>query len=211
VLILPAESSGQPRSTRYYKPSEVRPLSNHHRFADEERFILMRVIVKSDVAQIRRSRMQKLEDLKDQVIFIDDYNVLITTESVLGCHPVYLCDDGFLRDNRGSFRSYKTSPITSLALNQILDLLALAGPSRTEVLLDQQMSRSGEMAEMIRGMMAERHLCGTARTARDVDRLLKAIRGIVLTSDGNVIDSLDHVMDLPGEIARRSGIRPLAL
>jgi len=57
--------------------------------ADEERFILMRVIVKSDVARIRRSRMQKLEDLKDQVIFIDGYNVLITTESVLGGHPVY--------------------------------------------------------------------------------------------------------------------------
>jgi len=73
------------------------------------------------------------------------------------------------------------------------------------------MSRSGEMAEMIKGMMAERHLCGTARTARDVDRLLKATRGIVLTSDGNVIDSLDHVMDLPREIARRSGIRSLTL
>jgi len=84
-------------------------------------------------------------------------------------------------------------------------------PPEREVLLDQQMSRSGEMAEMIKGMMAERHLCGTARTARDVDRLLKATRGIVLTSDGNVIDSLDHVMDLPREIARRSGIRPLTL
>lgn len=195
----------------YPKDSAVRFISNHHRLAIEERFILMRVIVKSDVAQIRRSRMQKLEDLKDKAIFIDGYNVLITTESVLGGHPVYLCDDGFLRDSRGIFRSYKTSPITALALNQILDLLAQAGPARTEVLLDQQMSRSGEMAEMIRGMMAERHLCGTARTGRDVDRLLKATRGIVLTSDGNVIDSLDHVMDLPREIARRSGIRSLTL
>lgn len=73
------------------------------------------------------------------------------------------------------------------------------------------MSRSGELADLIRGMMAQRHLCGTARTARDVDRLLKATRGIVLTSDGNVIDSLDHFMDLPREIARRSGIKPLIL
>ena len=195
----------------YPKDSVVRFISNHHRLAIEERFIMMRVIVRSDVAQIRRSRMQKLEDLKDQTIFIDGYNVLITTESLLGGHPVYSCDDGFLRDSRGIFRSYKISSLTALALNQILDLLAQAGPARTEVLLDQQMSRSGEMAEMIKGMMAERHLCGTARTARDVDRLLKATRGIVLTSDGNVIDSLDHVMDLPREIARRSGIRPLTL
>lgn len=98
----------------YPKDSAVRFISNHHRLADEERFILMRVIVKSDVARIRRSRMQKLEDLKDQVIFIDGYNVLITTESVLGGHPVYSCDDGFLRDSRGIFRSYKILPRSPL-------------------------------------------------------------------------------------------------
>ena len=195
----------------YPKDSAVRFVSNHHRLAIEERFILMRVIVRSDVAQARRSRMLELEDLKDQTIFIDGYNVLITTESVLEGYPVYSCDDGLLRDSRGIFRSYKTSYITALALKRILDLLVLAGPAKTEVLLDQQMSRSGELADLIRGMMAQRHLCGTARTARDVDRLLKATRGIVLTSDGNVIDSLDHFMDLPREIARRSGIKPLIL
>jgi len=73
----------------YPKDSAVRFISNHHRLADEERFILMRVIVKSDVARIRRSRMQKLEDLKDQTIFIDGYNVLITTESSRGIPSIH--------------------------------------------------------------------------------------------------------------------------
>lgn len=195
----------------YPKGSAVRFVSNHHRLAKEERFILMRVIVKSDVAQARRSRMLKLEDLKDQTIFMDGYNVLITTESVLGGYPVYSCDDGLLRDSRGIFRSYKTTSFTVPALNRILDILVLAGPAKTEVLLDQQMSRSGELADLIRGMMAERRLCGTARTARNVDHLLKATKGIVLTSDGNVIDSLAHFMDLPQEIAKRSGIKTLIL
>ena len=155
--------------------------------------------------------MLGLEELKDQTIFIDGYNVLITTESVLGGYPVYSCDDGLLRDCRGIFKNYKTSSLTALALNRILDLLVLAGPAKTEFLLDQQMSRSAELADLIRGMMAKRYLCGTVRTARDVDRLLKATKGIVLTSDGNVIDSLDHFMDLPQEIARRSGIKPQIL
>jgi hypothetical protein len=60
-------------------------------------------------------------------------------------------------------------------------------------------------------MMAERNLCGSARTARDVDRLLKVAKGIILTSDGNVIDSVDRVVDLPQQIAGRSGIKPLVL
>lgn len=195
----------------YPKDSAIRFVSNHHRLADEERFVLARVVVRSDVARARRSKVVGLQDLRDQAIFIDGYNVLITTESILEGYPVYLCDDGFLRDSRGIFRSYKTSSLTYLALNRILDLLILAGPAHMKVLLDQQMSCSGKLAEMLRGMMAERHLCGTARTARDVDRLLKAANGIVLTSDGNVIDSANYVMDLPLEIARRSGIKPLIL
>lgn len=195
----------------YPKDSAVRFVSNHHRLADEERFILMRVVLRSDVARARRSKVVRLEDLRDQAIFVDGYNVLITTESVLGGYPVYSCDDGFLRDSRGIFRSYKASSLTSPALDQIFDLLASVGPTRMEVLFDQQMSRSGELAETVRMMMAERGLCGTARTARDVDRFLKATKGIILTSDGNVIDSVDHVMDLPRKIAARSGITPLVL
>lgn len=195
----------------YPKESAVRFVSNHHRLADGERFILMRVVVRCDVAGGRRSKVVRLEDLRDQAVFIDGYNVLITTESVLGGYPVYSCDDGFLRDSRGIFRSYRVSSLTLHALNWILDLLASVVPARTEVLFDQQMSRSGELAEMVREKMAERNLWGTARTARDVDRLLKVAKGIVLTSDGNVIDSADQVMDLPLEIAIRSGIKPLVL
>ncbi|HPW73019.1 MAG: DUF434 domain-containing protein [Methanothrix sp.] len=195
----------------YPKDSAVGFVSNHHRLAEKERFILMRVVVRSDLAWARRSKLLDLEDLRGQSISIDGYNVIITTESVLGGYPVYLCDDGLLRDSRGIFRGFKASPLTAIALNWILDLLASAGPARTEVLLDQQMSRSGELAEMVRGMMAERQLCGVARTARNVDHLLKTAKRIILTSDGNVIDSVDYIMDLPAEIGRRSGMKPLIL
>ncbi|MGB4680318.1 DUF434 domain-containing protein, partial [Methanothrix sp.] len=191
----------------YPKDSAVGFVSNHHRLAEKERFILMRVVVRSDLAWARRSKLLDLENLRGQSISIDGYNVIITTESVLGGYPVYLCDDGLLRDSRGIFRGFKASPLTAIALNWILDLLASAGPARTEVLLDQQMSRSGELAEMVRGMMAERQLCGVARTARNVDHLLKTAKRIILTSDGNVIDSVDYIMDLPAEIGRRSGMK----
>ncbi len=195
----------------YPKDSAVGFVSNHHRLAEKERFILMRVVVRSDLAWARRSKLLDLEDLRGQSISIDGYNVIITTESVIGGYPVYLCDDGLLRDSRGIFRGFKASPLTAIALNWILDLLASAGPARTEVLLDQQMSRSGELAEMVRRMMAERQLCGVARTARNVDHLLKTAKRIILTSDGNVIDSVDYIMDLPAEIGRRSGMKPLIL
>jgi hypothetical protein len=42
---------------------------------------------------------------------MDGHNTLITTESLLAGYPVYLYDDGFLRDSQGFFKSYKASRI----------------------------------------------------------------------------------------------------
>jgi len=153
----------------------------------------------------------RLQSLRGRVVFVDGYNTIITTHSLLAGYPVYLCDDGFLRDTRGFFRSDNASRITVSAFSEILHLLAFAGPSRVEVLLDQQISRSGELAREVRGLMAEQDLPGGARCARDVDLQLKVCGNIIATSDGNVIDAASSVIDLPGEIARGRCIRPLLI
>jgi len=180
---------------------------------DEQRFVLRRTVVAEEVARRRMAKTVGLQALRGKTVFVDGYNVLITTESLRAGFPVYLCDDGFLRDTRGIFRSYKPSQDTSSALLEILNLLAEAGPDEVVVLLDQQMSGSGEMAGKIRIMMAELGLSGDARTARDVDHQLKicSVGAIVATSDGNVIDASPSVIDLPAEIALRHSIIPLRI
>ena len=173
--------------------------------------MLLRTIVCADTALQRMGKALRLQALRGRAVFVDGYNALITTESLLGGYPVYLCDDGFFRDTRGFFKIYKASRITVCAFSEILDLLAHGGPSRVEVLLDQQISRSGELAKEVRGLMTARDLLGDARCARDVDHQLKVCGSIVATSDGNVIDAASSVIDLPAEIARGRGISPLLL
>jgi hypothetical protein len=193
----------------YPKDSAIRFVCDHHRLPQAQRFVLTRIIVAATLAYSRRTKAQSLESLRLKGVIVDGYNVLITTESLLAGYSVYLCDDGFLRDTRGIFSSYKISHLTSPALSVILDLLAEAEPAHVEVLLDQQMSRSGELADLVRGMMAGRGLPGTARTAGNVDRLLKVSEAVVATSDGNVIDAAIRIYDLPREIAKRRAIVPL--
>ena len=195
----------------YPKDSAIRFVSDHYRLLEERRFVLTRIIVAATLVHSRRAKAQSLEALRANEVFVDGYNVLITTESLLAGYPVYLCDDGFLRDTRGVFGSYKISRFTAPALSEVLDHLVWAEPAYVEVLLDQQMSRSGELAELVRGMMAGRGLPGTARTARDVDHLLKVSEAVVATSDGNVIDAAKRIYDLPAEIAKRRGIVPLSV
>jgi hypothetical protein len=195
----------------YPSDSAVRIVSDHHRLPEEQRFVLRRTIISAETALRRMAKAQQIQALRGRVVFVDGHNVLITTESLLAGYPVYLCDDGFFRDSRGVFRSYKASLITVCAFSEILDLLACARPSHVEMLLDQQISRSGELAKEVRGLMAERDLPGEAWCARDVDHQLKVCGSIVATSDGNVIDAASRVIDLPLEIAKRRGISPLLL
>jgi hypothetical protein len=132
----------------------------------------------------------RLHDLRGRAVFMDGYNTLITTESLLGGYPVYLCDDGFLRDTRGFFRSYRASKITVCAFSEILDLLAHARPARVEVLLDQQISRSGELAKEV-GPDGRADLPGEARCAW-MSTISSRCSSIVATSDGNVIDAIER-------------------
>ena len=111
-----------------------------------------------------------------------------------------------LRDTRGLFRSYKSTRFTIPAISMILDLLGLIKPSWIMVLLDQQMSHSGELAELMRAMIAKRRLPGNAMTAQDVDHLLKEASAIIATSDGIIIDSVTSFVDIPLNLARKMGI-----
>ena len=168
------------------------------------------MVVASDTACRRRSKVVPLEALGKKAVFVDGYNVLIIVESILAGCDVYLSDDGFLRDTRGIFRSYRASEFTVPALSEILDILTKAGPERVEVLLDQQIGMSGQLAAQIGEMMAKRG-SWTARTVRDCDRQLKTEQGIVATADGNVIDASSQVIDLPYWIAKGKGMGILTI
>lgn len=191
----------------YPAASAVRFVSDHHRLSEDQRMVLKRVIVPARTALSRMARALRLNALRDREVFLDGYNCIITTESLLAGFAVYLCDDGFLRDTRGFFRRYWSIGKASCAAIEILSLLAEGRPSRTVFLLDCQISHSGELAAEIRGLMAQMNLSGDVLCLKDVDRQLKSCGKIVASSDGNVIDSAPEAIDLPAEIARRQGIR----
>ena len=195
----------------YPKESAIRFVSDHHQLLEEQRFVLTRVVVASDMAKKRRDKIQPLEALHGSTLFIDGYNVLITVESLLGGRTIYLCDDGFLRDIKGIFRSHRPSDLTAPALDTIFDLLASVCPAVTEVLLDQQISMSGRLAVLTRQTMAEHDVPGMVRTAQDVDRQLKEMEGVIATGDGTIIDAAVNVVDIPGAIAKMRGVEPFIL
>ncbi|MBA1341429.1 MAG: hypothetical protein C5S40_04750 [ANME-2 cluster archaeon] len=184
---------------------------NHYRLDIKWRYVFTRVVFGRDTIKSRREKTVKCEDLKGEVVLVDGYNVLIGVESALKGEPVYLCDDGFLRDTRGVFRNYRCSGLTERAMDEILGVLRGVGPFRVEFLFDSQISKSKEMARWVENKLKDVGLEGSAGTSRHVDYDLKQSNGIIATADGNIIDEVTKAVNIQACVLEQLNISPVII
>ncbi|MBC7085988.1 MAG: DUF434 domain-containing protein [Methanomethylovorans sp.] len=186
----------------YPKTSAIRFVSDHYRLDKNKRHILSRVIVPPKTAVVRKRKRLNYKEISGKKILVDGYNVLIAIESMLIGHTLWICDDGFVRDTRGVFRSHSNTDITIEAVKHICFILSKCNVSFVKILLDSQMSKSGELAEIIRREIAQLSLQGEVLTSAHSDFDLKHDdpEYVVATADGVIIDVVEKVIDLPAAI-----------
>lgn len=194
----------------YSISAAIRFVSDHYRLTESERHILVRVVRPPKVATARREKRLACADINGRDVLIDGYNVLITVESMLKDEKLWLGDDGFIRDTRGVFRNYNNTDTTCKAVDEMLSFLSECKVTSVNILLDTQMSKSGQLARYIDNRFHRYSLNGSARTSRHVDFDLKnAGAGVVVaTADGVVIDAVGEVIDIAACLMEREGIEP---
>ncbi len=186
----------------YPRESAVNFVANHYRFPLNQRHLLARcVFSKIEIVEHRRKAI-RAGAVRGKRLGVDGYNVLITLESIFTRKQVVRCGDGYIRDLRAIFGKYRISPATTRALAELLRIIARAKPSHVEFLFDKQVSRSGELAGMVRQRLKQAGLKGDARTIAEVDLELRAF-DVVASSDGAVIKRSRAVWDIPAEILKR--------
>jgi hypothetical protein len=134
----------------------------------------------------------------DRPLGVDWFNVLITAESYLKGRPVFVCDDGMVRDSAGVHGSYQPGTVTEQAQAACLAVIDALKPQGVWFYLDSPVSHSGDMARRLR-------VAGESAVARPVvvevvrsaDYELKAFRGVVASSDTAIMDRADAVVDIP--------------
>ena len=172
-----------------------------------ERQVLRRGVFAPAEAAARRARLLALDAVADQAVGVDGHNLLITLESALTGATLVAADDGVIRDIGQRGRHYGPSPDTEQAAALILAALAQAGAREMLVLLDAPLSKSGELAARLRGMLAQAGLIGDARAVPAPDRALAGFAGVVVSGDSAVIDATARPLDLAGHIIR--GLEPM--
>lgn len=201
----------------YPKFATIRFVAEHYQLSVEERHILTRVIMPPEKIVARIRKKVSCDSINNRDLLLDGYNVLLSVDSLIRKEPMWFCDDGYIRDTRYYFSKTSHAEDIEEALDLVLEFLSGKKPGSLTFLLDTQISRSGELAGLIRHKLKEHRISGEAYTSKTVDFDLKREGGnseknlITATSDGIIIDSVLQVLDIPACLMEKMGAEPVRL
>lgn len=191
-------------SRGYRRERAIEIVGERYLLGQNNRLILYRAVYDDETADLHRQKMVMPEVVLEEKLSVDGYNVLITVESMLRKKPLILCDDGFVRDISGIHGKHRLSSYSEHALSLMMRLLTELQPSEVRFYYDQQVSRSGELAALTRGLLDRFTLDGNAETARQADNAALGFGDVLATSDTVLIERGERLFDLAAEVARRS-------
>ncbi|MHC1604677.1 MAG: DUF434 domain-containing protein [Candidatus Methanofastidiosia archaeon] len=178
----------------YRKKSAIAYVCNHYGLTENERNLLSRVTFSEKKIESTRKKEIFAKDLREKEIVIDAYNVIITLESVVFDDPL-ICDDGVVRDDKGIFGKYRISEKTHKTIELLSDFVKKTGPLFVTFYIDKQVSKSGELAGLIKKTSWDAPV--KTLLSDSVDRDIKESRCIVATADSAVIKYVDKFIDIP--------------
>lgn len=177
------------------KPSTVF-VGNHYQLSERQRLSLARgVSSKKDILERERKRVRTEEGEQVKEVSIDGFNTIITLEVMLSGSPVFLCNDGTVRDLAGLRGTYSVIDKTETAVKLLLAKLDEMNVEKTRICLDKPVSNSGRLKTLI---------CETAENFKtkieveiidDVDRILYGCENVI-SSDAIILNECKSWINL---------------
>lgn len=192
-------------SRGYPQRSAVTLVGNHRQLAKRQRQALFRSVMASSTAETVQQRTVK--QLRDAVLLVDGYNVLITYEIGQAGGLLLQSDDAFLRDIGELHGSYRAGPQSAATLVTLCAQATQLGATAVRVFLDAPMHGSQRLASAVRevGVAAE-----TVRSADGAIRqaLRETPGAVVASSDSALLRDAPRGFDLPRHAFARDGSHP---
>ena len=138
-------------------------------------------------------------------IAIDGYNALLTIITAISGDHVLLCDDGFVRDLRGSKIRHGEEEVLRRAAKDMGMYIKSLSPREVVVVLDAAVSHSAVHARMIAdeiGKMCRGEVTVKPVLAHKVDSVLGELASsyVIASSDAVVLSRARWVFDIAGRI-----------
>ena len=182
----------------YAIDSSLKLVGDRFRFHQEIRKALKRASCSAFAFQKRRENQVDVDALRNQTVWIDGFNLLITIERALRGDPVLKCQDGVIRDIAGIHGTYRKGNHTQNACSLIMSMLELYQVNTVRWLFDRPISNSGKMAHFIRQTYQGGPLHCEVDVVQnpDLDLIHAPDDFIILSGDGWILENCTHWYNL---------------
>lgn len=182
-------------------------VGNHFLLSERQRMALMRSVCTDEQLENRKKKELSAKDLRDQEVWIDGFNQIITLE-VLCSHSVLLsCMDGCIRDLASLRGSYRLITETDEAISLLLGELKEMHVSECHILLDEPVSNSGRLKTRIAEINEQQYVMHTdIQILKNVDRTLYDKENVI-TSDSIILDHCKSWFNLSSICVRNQNMK----
>ena len=172
----------------YAIKSALKLVGDKFALTERQRLAVSRAACADQSKAHRASTRVAIDELNDQDIIIDGFNLLITIEAALSGGMLMLCRDGCVRDLSSVHGSYRSVDETNRSIELIGVTLDELGAGRVSWILDKPISNSGRLAQRLRNVAAEHEWDWLVEIAFNPDAEIVAASVLVISSDGPLLD-----------------------
>lgn len=173
-------------------------VGDHYRLSGTERSVLFRGLFNRQDSIKRRRRLVAADKICEKMLHIDGFNVAYTISAYLAGRPVFIANDGLLRDAAEFHGKRVKKDLLERSIALIFSFLSDVKPGRADFFIDKPLHNSSHMFESLRNHLRESKIAGELASLEKPDELLLKMRtGIICSSDSQIIDRSElDVFDL---------------
>jgi len=187
----------------YAEKSALKLVGDKFSLTQRQRLAIMRSACSDQQLAFREQNCVKIENLTNQPIVIDGYNVLITIEAAMSDGIIFKGRDGCFRDLASIHGTYRRVTETIPAVQLIGQFLKEIAVAKVLWLLDSPVSNSGRLKTLI-GQLAQKNKWNwEIKLLLSPDSELKKTDHIVASSDSVVLDRCKSWVNLARAIIEK--------
>ena len=183
-------------SRGYNVTSALKIVGDRHGLRERQRLAVGRSSCSDQDKERRLAHRVAIEDLPNEPVIVDGFNLLITVEAALSKGPLFLGVDKCVRDLSGVHGSYRSVEETDRAILLIGEALADLGPCSVLWLLDRPVSNSGRLAAKIADLALQRDWTWQVEVVMNPDPVIISSPAVAITSDSSVLNQVARWTDL---------------
>ena len=184
-------------SKGYPQGAALKLVGDKFMLTKDMRQVLYRGVVPDALAKLRSKKIGAVRE--GDLVLIDTYNVLFTVNNYLLGRPLFISNDGMLRDAGEMRGRIINKPQFSRSVAMMLEVLQMWQGASYIHYLDEPVSHSGRLSIELCKDMVQMGIEGDAFAVKSPDQVLKQKSSdAICTSDGGIIDQYQgRVIDLP--------------